>query len=428
MSNEREIFLNEAKRIGHRLCRQAIWDGERCNWLGWSMEYLNGGWSPAYRSFGPDLYSGTAGIALFLAQLHALAPEPAVERTLIGAVNHLLSRVEKMAPAVRLGYYSGWSGVADVLLRIGRQLGHEKLEQRGRELMREAARLPADPRAVDVIGGSAGLIPALLDSALRYGDDELLAAAKRHGDHLLGLAQKGNEGWAWDTMSVPGQLPLTGHSHGTAGIVVALLELYRQSGDEKYLRGAQGGLRYERAHFRAEHGNWPDFRHSEPGNPPPEYACNMAWCHGAPGIGIARLRSEQLLEGDDRIRGEIEVAVNTTAHSLSYPPTPGQGNYSLCHGAAGNAELLLLAADPLQRPELHAQAEAVGRHGIEQFGNSGVPWPCGIHQAGESPNLMLGTAGIGYFYLRLYDSDAVPTMLCLTPGEPGAEQGLKRSA
>jgi len=30
---------------------------------------------------------------------------------------------------------------------------------------------------------------------------------------------------------------------------------------------------------------------------------------------------------------------------------------------------------------------------------------------GETPNLMLGTAGIGYFYLRLYDSAAVPSVL-----------------
>jgi len=41
--------------------------------------------------------------------------------------------------------------------------------------------------------------------------------------------------------------------------------------------------------------------------------------------------------------------------------------------------------------------------------------PCGVVSGGETPNLMLGTAGIGYFYLRLYDSSAVPSVLLTQP-------------
>jgi hypothetical protein len=39
-----------------------------------------------------------------------------------------------------------------------------------------------------------------------------------------------------------------------------------------------------------------------------------------------------------------------------------------------------------------------------------LPWPCGIPGAGEAPGLMLGTAGIGYFYLRLAKPE-IPTAL-----------------
>ena len=72
-ADPRERFLDAAWSIGMRLCRDAIWDGDRCNWLGDSMEPHAGEWKVAHKSFGPELYSGTTGIALFLARL-ASAP------------------------------------------------------------------------------------------------------------------------------------------------------------------------------------------------------------------------------------------------------------------------------------------------------------------------------------------------------------------
>jgi hypothetical protein len=43
----------------------------------------------------------------------------------------------------------------------------------------------------------------------------------------------------------------------------------------------------------------------------------------------------------------------------------------------------------------------VGEQGIEQIERQDLRWPCGVTDGDETPNLMLGTAGIGYFYLRL---------------------------
>src|SRR5512140_2885050 len=42
MTSERTQFLEAAAAIGADLCRDAIWDGPRCNWLGDSMEPLLG--------------------------------------------------------------------------------------------------------------------------------------------------------------------------------------------------------------------------------------------------------------------------------------------------------------------------------------------------------------------------------------------------
>ena len=97
------------------------------------------------------------------------------------------------------------------------------------------------------------------------------------------------------------------------------------------------------------------------------------------------------------------------------PAYPGHGNYSLCHGSSGNSDLLILADDLVPGSGDRPLAESVGRQGIEVFEQTGSPWPCGVQDAGETPNLLLGLAGIGYFYLRLHDSRRVPSVLVLMP-------------
>lgn len=90
---------------------------------------------------------------------------------------------------------------------------------------------------------------------------------------------------------------------------------------------------------------------------------------------------------------------------------PGTGNFSLCHGDGGNADLLILAADVLDRPELRREAENAATRALDRFEDEREPWPCGVPGAGESPNLLLGLAGIGDFLLRLCDSRGIPSAL-----------------
>jgi lantibiotic biosynthesis protein len=74
-------------------------------------------------------------------------------------------------------------------------------------------------------------------------------------------------------------------------------------------------------------------------------------------------------------------------------------DFSLCHGAAGAADVLLYAG----RETLGQLAAEIGRQGIERhLGPETAPFRCGV-AVGETPALMLGFAGIGMFYLRLSD-------------------------
>jgi lantibiotic modifying enzyme len=136
-----------------------------------------------------------------------------------------------------------------------------------------------------------------------------------------------------------------------------------------------------------------------------------AWCHGAPGIGLARLC---LLPpgGDSGIRAEIDAALRTTLAS-------GFGrNHSLCHGDLGNLELLLQASETLGDPRGQARTyrlAAVLLEGMEREG-----WRCGNPLGVETPGLMTGLAGIGYELLRLAAPSRVPSVLVLAPPHHGA--------
>jgi len=409
-------FLETAFSIGSRLCRDALWDERRCNWQGPSMEPVDGRWVVVERTFGPDLYSGTSGIALFLSRLYRATGETVLRTTAEAAMRQAFSRLDDINPEARLGFYSGHMGIAWAAVELGEAFADERWTRQGLELARGLAGVDPAAQPIDVLVGVSGVIPALLGLNRRYGDG-FLDHAVRLGDFLVEKARRRAEGWSWTTIGGACRDDLTGFSHGTGGIAWALLELARAAAEKRFHDAALEGFRYERHWYSAAHENWPDLRDPEQmglggnGQSGPIYA--VQWCHGAPGIGLSRLRAWQIL-GDDTLRSEAEAALRTTVRDL-HQTLGAAANYSLCHGRAGNAELFLYASQVLGDGGYRALAENVGRQGIETYEKHGLPWPCGVNGGGETPNLMLGTAGTGYFYLRLHDPAATPPMVIILP-------------
>lgn len=406
-----EAFLETAVFLGHRLCRDALWAGERCNWLGDSMEFIDNAWSVAHRSLAPDLYGGTSGIALFLANLYRLAPEPALRATALGALAHAHAHAEKIPPAQRIGFYTGWSGIAYATAAAGEAFRDQGLIDKACRLLVEATTGEHDVM-LDVLAGTAGAIPVLIDLQ-RLATSDLVAIARGLGEQLLRRAKRSESGWSWAAHAGQVERDLTGFSHGAAGIAWALLELSAATGEARFRDAAERGFAYERQWFSRANENWPDFR-ADTGSPTDQPGYMVAWCHGAPGIGLSRLRAYELT-GEPVTRSEAEAAMRTTMRTLTDPNYGAQFDFTLCHGRAGNAELFATAAQVLGDPTARAVAEGVGRYGIETYRRKDLPWPCGVPNGGETPNLMLGIAGIGHFYLRLYDAENIPSILIPRP-------------
>jgi len=263
--------------------------------------------------------------------------------------------------------------------------------------------------AFDILTGSAGAIAALIVLSDILERPTLLELAAQLGDDLVLNAEIGRGGYSWPAAGDQDRRykhNLTGLSHGAAGIGYALLELSAITGEGRYRQAAEAAFAYEQACFRRQEGNWPDFRQSGPTR------CAVAWCHGAPGIGLTRLHALRRLDNVD-IAEQASVALDTTAARLSAAPAQDLTNFCLCHGACGLAEILL------EGDQLHGERSAAWKRTAYQVALDGMAahssdegsWPCGLGRE-ESPSFMLGTAGIGYFYLRLADP-FVPSMLLL---------------
>ncbi|GAC1350157.1 MAG: hypothetical protein NVSMB27_29990 [Ktedonobacteraceae bacterium] len=367
-----------------------------------------------YKALGPELYDGTSGVALFLAELHAITGDTAARRTALGAIRQALSLVDAIPPFFRLGFYSGWMGIALAAARIGTVLGEEELLHQTAQLLERFVRENQDQREFDLISGSAGAVAALVVLRDILDDASLLDFAVRLGDELLQTADTSGTGYSWKSIAFPFQRNLTGFSHGTAGVSYALLELFHATGDARYCSAAELALMYERHWFNADAGNWPDFREEPMRGKRRKQPLSFAtfWCHGAPGIALSRLRAYQILN-DETCKAEAVTALQTTHKMMEMALHDGAVNFSLCHGLAGNADVLLEGYKVLGQEwaKAYLLAFEVAKFGVENYAKPGLQWPCGTH-AGESPGMLLGLAGIGYFYLRLY-SPTTPAILIL---------------
>jgi Lanthionine synthetase C-like protein/HopA1 effector protein family len=415
--------LAAAVRIGQTLCQEAVWDldGRLCNWMGRSSS-AEGQNVPTSSALGPALYDGSAGVALYLGQLYAMTGDPECRRVALGAINRSIRHLDRKPTrsVSPISFFLGHLGAAYVADRLSRLTGHRELEAQVDTLLDHVAGAVSEPHVFDVIGGSAGAIPAFLamgrDSA-RFRCRELAVVL---GDDLVRAAVRQGTAWVWDagasTGPGSGSALWTGFAHGAAGIGLALLELHAATGRLDFLEAARGAFGYEDSLFDPLRRNWPDLRPSarlEVVDSPPQFA--SAWCHGAPGIALSRLRALTC----DQARGEAylastRAAIDTTLDAIEERLETFKPDATLCHGLAGLVEIVLIAGQVLGDETYLRRASAVGRTLIDRHAAAG-DWTSGLPCGGPNPSLMLGTAGIGYTLLRLHKSDEVPPIIIIIP-------------
>ena len=416
------------------------------------------------------LYGGTLGRALFFAALSSTANGDGDARWADGAraalepTRRWLHGVDAVSAdaatdPMSIGITSGLGSIVYAGVVISKLLRDPALL----DLSWQATALItrgriADDARFDLADGAAGAIIALLGLAREAPEradalDDLLGAC---GDHLV-VTQVGRQvGGAWPAHH--GGVHI-GFAHGAAGIAWALTALHARLGRDRYRQAAARARAFEESQFVEARGNWTVLETSGPEAPLVPTWMN-AWCHGAPGILLARTltggaMANGALTGTDALhlaaggpnavsshddRSQIATplrAMLPTADSLRptavhsnasrshdgrshiasplrvMPPTADSSTDHLCCGAAGHAEILLTLGQLSGDVNAIATARTLGRRliararerGHFRLTASGAEYPI------ADPGFFQGLAGIGYHLLRLADPQALPAVL-----------------
>lgn len=360
---------------------------------------------------GWNLYDGLSGMALFFAQLARLSDQPRYETVARDMLDGARCRIRRQRNRIKeIGAYGGLSGWCYVLVYLGTLWDEAELVGEARGWLSEIARRLSDDRQLDLIGGAAGALWTCIRMHIHTGDDQALAVAGRCADHLVEQAVPAQQGLGWTTAAYPDR-PVTGLGHGAGGAAVGLAWLAELTGSERYRTCARQALAFEQATLDPVAGTFADLRSDRrlaDGQPGRIYA----WCHGAPGMGLARLCLPASYRDRDWYRAVNAAIRSTLAEGLGTA-------HCLCHGDLGNLDLFM-AADDLEDPGIHPAAwqSEVPKivHRVRQQPR------CGTFREAELLDLMGGLSGIGYGLLRLAHPKRIPSVLTLDLPEPASVQ------
>jgi type 2 lantibiotic biosynthesis protein LanM len=398
----KKTLVAEADRIADALSHHAIRKGPGAAWIG--LDWLGDAEVFQLVCLGPDLYNGVSGIALFLAAHAAVTGRQSSADLARAAVAHVRKNLKsrsaaRMARSLGVGGATGLGSIVYALAVMSKCLRDDSLLADAQD----AANLFIDDliaadKQLDVIGGSAGAILCLLRLYRDNQATDVLNRAIKCGEHLVAQSRLGPEGrrsWVGQGM---GKRALNGMSHGAAGFAYALASLAAATGREEFAQAASECVAFEDSNYDADRNNWPDLR----GEGEPSWPCQ--WCHGATGIGLARIA--MTMRGGmnpKNLAGDIQNAVEGAVKSW-----PGAVD-TLCCGTLGSIEFFCEAGSALGRDDLRELASRRLAAVLETAASTGdYRWNSGKRQF--NLGLFRGLAGVGYTSLRQAEA-SLPNVL-----------------
>ncbi|MGQ0683059.1 MAG: type 2 lanthipeptide synthetase LanM family protein [Bradyrhizobium sp.] len=376
--------------------------------LGWMvLHYSSAAERYTLQPMENDLYNGRVGVGLFFAALEAFLPGSAY-RALAHAALNPVQRWIRTAPDTELaefgfGGYDGLASIAYGLTKAGQLLGEDDLIADAAIAARRirTTQIETDER-LDAMSGVAGAIPALLACYAATADEQILATAIACGRHLLQRRAPDPFGFrTWPTLE---KRHITGFSHGAAGIAYALLQLYKVTGDAGFYQAAADAVGFEGRAFVADHNNWQDYRRAATTLAQGPKFC-MAWCHGAPGIGLGRIAALDVMDTSD-VRRDIAAALASTSQADLLPRD------HLCCGNTGLMDTLCSAGERFSEGGWSRKARQLAAKTVAR-GNRRGSFSIAFENGFFNPSLFQGTAGVGYQLLRLADPARIPSVLLL---------------
>ena len=393
-----------------------------------------------------SLYHGACGVILLLLELHAAGQDPGALDEAIAAGEEV---VEYLAKKDRLSVSmsTGWPGYAVAMSELARVSGREDFRACAVRCL-EKLHAQSTPRGAgigwietapfaDITGfsdereiydqsvGAAGA-GLLMIYAHRQGlHAEALNWAKAVAERLLEVAEPDPDGLRWRLMNdMPFPFTAPNFAHGGAGVGYFLIQLFRETGDARYLDAAREAARYTMSRSKPM-GQGKLVVHTEEARRPIFY---LGACHGPAGTGRLLLELHEIT-GDAHWLEEAKALMEGLT-ATGAPRTRSAGywnNFGQCCGDAGVGEFALLMAartgDESYRELAQACADVIEE--ASDLKPDGRRWVQAEHR--ERPDFlqaqtgyMQGAAGIASFLLHLATTEAGAPVKIALPDWPSA--------
>lgn len=433
VDNENRItqFQQCATSIGNSIMRRIVTTNDNNMCIGFTIVGEENKHKPVWLEH--NMYSGLSGYVLYLAQLTNITCDQQYREMAQQLLNTMQSNKLKLDEASELhkeipistSAFLGEGTHIYALIYCGLLWKDDTLLENAKNRLPVLMRAIEQETQYDIIAGLAGFIIVMLRAYEALHDIAYLHVAQAAGDRLYTLMEK----LSFDTDSTidPDEMTnqrvndnhsttnsnilLTGLSHGAAGLAWAFTWLARLSyhhskhSSDQYLIMANRLLTYENNYYSEIEQNWRDLRFTD------THKFADFWCHGAPGIALARAEIIRHLEAINLLQAqEWEFVTHDYKNALQTLLNHGNkyNSFCLCHGTLGNADILLHLSKLMNDPNL---ANIANNWAIEAFVDyESYKSSDRLIASFECDGLMTGTVGMGYEYLRLLDNE-VPSIL-----------------
>lgn len=392
-----------ADTIAQELLAEALKaDDGSISWI--ALEYLKEADVFQFKPISYNLYSGGMGVALFLAAMAKITEQQPYRQATHAALKPLLRIIEQEAGKVirfsGLGIGVGLGSLVYGLTTIAELLEEDYSESNYLTLAIQCCHSIDDEmlaldQKYDLIFGAAGAALALSKLFKLTASPLVLDKLTLLGEHLIKAAEN-------KTGLVPTYRgdAVTGLSHGAAGIALALARIFEATGQNHYLMAAQHHLNFEESLYDPTENNYQDYRSRE--NQP---AFMTTWCHGAPGIGLSRIKIHAIT-GDTALLPVVDKTMKKTAgFTLNHLD-------HLCCGAVGRLDILWEAACYRDQKALQAEVRRDASYILNEFERrDGFRLNFLATNKVFSPGLFVGASGIAYGLLRIAYPGQLPCIL-----------------
>lgn len=285
-----------------------------------------------------DLFQGVAGELLFLFNYYFLYGDKDLEEKIKILFNHFL-KYSTSQSYQSLGLYAGVGSIILILTeayKIG-FIGKENVQAEILKLLvaNDVYKKISEATNFGLIYGLSGFLLSILHLKKMnlYFDDNIISLViEKLSTSWISIY--GNKAFPSDS----NRLPLTGMAHGAAGMTYTLVELLKYNNYPQVKQFISNLLSFENSFYNEEHNNWKDNRDFVIDNNPELVYNSFGWSHGAPGIGLCRLKMIQEGLGDNVVEKDLINSINASSTHFNIH------NDNLSTGNFGIIELLYQAS------------------------------------------------------------------------------------